>query len=234
MEKTVIVAPKAANFRQRGVMDANYHTERLKSPGLKYRWKRRGWEAARVIKAYAPKHPRILDLGTADGLMLDYVASLTNPAFPAGLDLFWSLLQVNTRKHPILMADAEKIPFPSTYFDVVIATAIVEHVPHPAQFIEEIRRVLKPSGICIITTPVPVFEEVASHLGFLKEDDHQETFNLKKIAALVMSKNFELLEAEKFMMSPIGFPAEVGIEKVMKKIGLAPLLLNQLVAGRKT
>jgi hypothetical protein len=85
----------------------------------------------------------------------------------------------------------------------------------------------------VITTPVPVFEEIASKLGFLKEDDHQETFDLEKLRALVAEKEFEILEAEKFMMSPVGFPAELAIERIMKKVGLSVILLNQLVAGRK-
>lgn len=65
------------------------------------------------------------------------------------------------------------------------------------------------------------------------EIDHQETFNLKKLAKLAKSERFQVLEAEKFMMSPVGFPAELKIEKLMKKIGLGFILLNQLVVARK-
>ena len=42
---------------------------------------------------------------------------------------------------------------------------------------------------------------------------------------------FNILETEKFMMSPIGFPYELKIEKIMKSIGVGFLLLNQLVVG---
>ena len=221
------------DHHQRGVMDAGYHFERLKSPGPRYRFKRRGAEVARILKTFAPKNPRILDIGTADGLLLDLVCAQTKPELAIGLDLSWGLLKANTRKNPIIRADAEKLPFPTSYFDAAVATAIIEHVPHPDRFVEEIERVLKPGGICIVTTPVPLFEEIASKLGFLKEDDHQETFDLKKLRALIAGKKFEILEAEKFMMSPIGFPAELRIEWIMKKIGLSMVLLNQLVAARK-
>ncbi len=219
--------------RQRGVMTSDYHQDRLSSPGPRYRFQRRGQEVARILRTFARPRPRILDVGTADGMLLDLVCEEVRPAFAAGMDLSWGLLKANTLKNPILQADAEKLPFPSQSFDAVIATAIIEHVPHPDQFVMEIRRVLNPDGICVITTPVPLFEEIASKLGFLKEDDHQETFNLKKLKALVAEKEFRILEAEKFMMSPIGFPAELKIEPIMKKIGLGLLLLNQLVAARK-
>lgn len=217
----------------KGVLGADYHIDRLKSPGPRYRFKRRGWEAARIIQTYGPHQPRILDVGTADGLLLDIVCNIVTPSFAAGIDLSWGLLKANSRKYPIAQADAEKLPFDSGNFDAVIATAIIEHVPHPGSFVDEIHRVLKPAGVCILTTPDPFFDEIASTLGFLKEEDHQETFNLKRLRTLVADHHFEILEAEKFMMSPIGFPAEQTIEKIMKRIGLGGVLLNQLVAARK-
>lgn len=231
MEKTKHVEHTHAH--PRGVMDAEYHKDRLNSPGPRYRFKRRGLEVARILQTFGPHNPSILDIGTADGLLLDLVCKNVKPSLAVGLDLSWGLLKANTRRQPILQADAEKLPFPDSHFDAAIATAIIEHVPNPGKFVEEIRRVLKPGGVCVITTPVPLFEEIASKLGFLKEDDHQETFNLKGLTSLIASKEFEILEAEKFMMSPVGFPAELSIEKMMKKIGLSAILLNQLVAARK-
>jgi ubiquinone/menaquinone biosynthesis C-methylase UbiE len=219
--------------RPKGVMGGEYHKDRLKSPGPKYRLKRRGHEAARILQTYAAKSPRILDIGTADGLMLDYVCRQVQPSFAAGIDRSWELLHTHTNSYPIAMADAEKLPFRESTFDAVIAAAIIEHVPDPRQFLNEIRRVLKPSGVSIITTPVPLFEEIASKMGFLKEEDHQETFNLNKLSSLVTSCKFRLLEAQKFMMSPVGFPGELHIEKALRRIGLSGLLLNQLVAIRK-
>jgi ubiquinone/menaquinone biosynthesis C-methylase UbiE len=217
----------------RGVMDGGYHQDRLKSPGPRYRFKRRGLEVARLLNHFATRHPKILDIGTADGLLLDLVCEKVKPSLAIGIDLSWSLLKSNSRKNPLTQADAEKLPFADASFDAAVATAIIEHVPHPDQFVSEIRRILKPDGVCIITTPVPFFEEIASKFGFLKEDDHQETFNLKKLTSLVASNSFEILESQKFMMSPVGFPAELSIEKAMRKMGLSLILLNQLVAGRK-
>jgi ubiquinone/menaquinone biosynthesis C-methylase UbiE len=220
--------------RPKGVMSGDYHHDRLKSPGPRYRLRRRGLEAARILQEYGSPNPRVLDIGTADGLMLDYVCKLVPPSLAIGIDRSWELLKTNTNNYPVSMADAEKLPFRDSSFDAVIATAIIEHVPNPAGFLNEIGRVLKSSGVAVITTPVPLFEEFASKLGFLKEDDHQETFNLKKLASLASSQKFQILEAQKFMMSPVGFPGEVKIESVMRKIGLSPLLLNQLLAIRKS
>jgi hypothetical protein len=51
---------------------------------------------------------------------------------------------------------------------------------------------------------------------------------------LLKAHGLHLIEAEKFMMSPVGFPAEQTVEKWMKTAGLSFLLLNQLVAARRS
>jgi len=50
-------------------------------------------------------------------------------------------------------ADAEGIPFEDSHFDVVWAGDIVEHVFDPIFLLEEISRVLKPTGKVLISTP---------------------------------------------------------------------------------
>ena len=49
--------------------------------------------------------------------------------------------------------DAEGIPFEDNYFDVVWAGDVVEHVFDPIFLLEEISRVLKPTGKALISTP---------------------------------------------------------------------------------
>ena len=48
-----------------------------------------------------------------------------------------------------------------------------------------------------------------------------------------MLHGFKILKAEKFMMSPFGFPCEIRIEKIMKSVGFGFLLLNELVVAQK-
>jgi len=45
--------------------------------------------------------------------------------------------------------------------------------------------------------------------------------------------NFKVLKKEKFMISPIGFPSELKIEKLLKTFKLNFLLLNQIIIGKK-
>jgi ubiquinone/menaquinone biosynthesis C-methylase UbiE len=42
--------------------------------------------------------------------------------------------------------DAEQLPFPDSFFDVVYSWGVIHHSAHPDRIVHEIRRVLKPSG----------------------------------------------------------------------------------------
>jgi SAM-dependent methyltransferase len=46
--------------------------------------------------------------------------------------------------------DLDKIP--KNYFDIVIATEVLEHLYNPQKAVEEIRKILKKGGICVATT----------------------------------------------------------------------------------
>jgi len=49
--------------------------------------------------------------------------------------------------------DGRVLPFPDASFDAVLCTEVVEHIPDPTETIREIRRVLKPGGLLIVTIP---------------------------------------------------------------------------------
>ena len=166
--------------------------------------------------------------------MLNKLCQELNIKMPVGLDFSAELLKTNPHHTShFVQADACELPFDDGVFDVVVATAVIEHVPDAGKMIEECYRVLSENGLCIVTTPDPFFEHIATKIGYFEEELHNETFKLPELKSLFESQGFKILKAEKFMMSPIGFPHEVKIEKILKSIGLGFLLLNQLVVCLK-
>ncbi len=233
----------------KGVMDIEYHQKRLGSRAYKYRLRRRSEEVVRVLKDFLDgiasplarndKTITLLDIGTADALMLNYIQKNLRGARCVGLDYSLPLLKSNTEvgaglPRPYLLAgDAIKLPFKSDSFDAVIATAVIEHVAAPEALISECHRVLRNNGIAIFTTPVPFFDTIASLIGHVKGEDHNEKFTIKSLAKLLTNAGLEIVEARRFMISPVGFPVELFVEGFLRKIGADFFLLNQLVVAKK-
>lgn len=96
---------------------------------------------------------RLLDVGCGNGSFLDQMRSLgwdvagVEPDGEAvsvacemyGLDVFWGSL--------------EEADFPDGYFDAITVNHVIEHVPDPIGLLRECRRVLKPEGKLVVTTP---------------------------------------------------------------------------------
>lgn len=50
-------------------------------------------------------------------------------------------------------ADCAKLPFEDAIFDVVVSFETIEHINQQSDFLDEIRRVLKPAGLLIMSSP---------------------------------------------------------------------------------
>lgn len=52
------------------------------------------------------------------------------------------------------VCDVAAIPVPENYFDAILCTEVLEHVPDPVKVIYEFARILKPEGKLILTAPL--------------------------------------------------------------------------------
>lgn len=80
-------------------------------------------------------------------------------------------------------------PFGEAEFDSVVTNEVFEHVFNPDQFLEEIRRVLKPGGVLLLTVPF-VWDEHEQPHDFAR----YSSFGL---AAIAERHGFEILELRK-------------------------------------
>lgn len=220
----------------RGTLGIEYANQRDTKKSLKYRLWRRTFEVISAINNYVVSgKTTILDLGTADGRMLQKIKNQYPESKCFGIEYNKELAQFAHKNYPglvILQGDIQFIDYPDNFFDVAIATAVIEHVPEPAKAISEAKRVLKPGGIIILSTPDPFWEHIASKIGLLNPEQHNEVMKLKQLCSLIQSAGFEVIDVYKFMLSPMGMPFEFIIEKWLRKIKLDCLMANQFVVGR--
>lgn len=98
--------------------------------------------------------PEILDIGCGDGYMTNDMARAGRTvtgvdASASGLKFARELSAPSIR---YLLAEACKLPFPDNSFDVVTSFDTIEHIENDVAFVLEMKRVLKPRGLVIITT----------------------------------------------------------------------------------
>ena len=60
---------------------------------------------------------------------------------------------LSTLKHPDVQADAAYLPFKDAYFDAVICSELLEHVPNPPAVLREAYRILRKGGALLICVP---------------------------------------------------------------------------------
>jgi SAM-dependent methyltransferase len=222
-------------MKNSGVLNETYHTKRIKEKAPKYRLNRRANEVIKTIDNFfstTPKH--IIDLGTADGLILSKIKNHFPKSKCIGIEFSWELVGCNRdSRNIILQGDVNLLPLKDNFFDVAIATAVIEHLPNPKQMLEESKRILKSNGLIILTCPDPFWERVATIVGHLPPEQHHKVMNQKAIKCLFEKVGYEVLEQKKFMLSPVGTPYEIPIENIVRTIGLNFLFANQLIVGRK-
>jgi SAM-dependent methyltransferase len=69
-----------------------------------------------------------------------------------------------------VIGDAQALGFVDCAFDVVVCTEMLEHVPEPQRAIDEMRRVLKPDGVLLLTTRFlfPIHDAPHDYFRFTK------------------------------------------------------------------
>ncbi|MEO6457798.1 MAG: class I SAM-dependent methyltransferase [Chloroflexia bacterium] len=130
---------------------------------------------------------RALDLGCGTGLNLDF---LSHYARPVGTDFSEEALRFcRERGHQLLCkADAAALPFQDGEFDIITALDVIEHLDDDLAALTEIRRVLRPGGLVIIS--VPAYPALWSYWDDIL--GHRRRYTTKMMEAVVRKSGLRL------------------------------------------
>ncbi len=132
------IAPASAELR-------DYYSERSA-------WRHSGEERMRFRKAssIAAVKPgaAVLDIGARDGGLR---AFLPPDVRYQGMDIAPEFAS----EHVLIRDIADGIPFPDGTFDNVFIIEVLEHVHNPWNALSEMRRVLRPNGVLVVSVPNP-------------------------------------------------------------------------------
>jgi SAM-dependent methyltransferase len=153
----------------------------------------------------------VLDAGAGVGR---FTTRLTRLADPPGtvvaLDLFSSMLQtIGSRVGPtprlaLVNGDIDHLPFRQSTFDLVFANHVLYHLRDIARGLDELARVLRPSGRFVATTNagaarapvIRLHREIAARTGYGPETD-TSPFSLEN-GAPILAAHFDHVETHVF------------------------------------
>lgn len=97
-----------------------------------------------------PPRAKILDIGCFPPHLFDSLTTLGYQVF----GIASAHEPINNKQISILNIETDSFPYPENQFDLVLLSEVIEHLPnYPLPLLQKIRKILKPHGFLIITTP---------------------------------------------------------------------------------
>jgi 2-polyprenyl-3-methyl-5-hydroxy-6-metoxy-1,4-benzoquinol methylase len=109
-----------------------------------------------IIKEIQKEFTTVLDVGCGNGWVSKKLIPLGKKVISMDISSanpVKALREVGHQNHAGLIADVYNIPLKENSIDCIVASEILEHVPDPKLFINNLIKLLKNNGKLIITTP---------------------------------------------------------------------------------
>lgn len=171
-----------------------------------------------------------LDIGCATGMLISHLQD--QGWRTAGVEVCAPSAEygIKERGVDIRICTLEQAEFPDNSFQVVHCSHLIEHLTDPASFVNEVKRILKPGGYFIVTTP----NTAGFQTWLFKEKwrsaiaDHMCLFSVKNLRYLLSRYGFKDLKWKTWGglavgSAPRGIKAIV--DKMAKKFGFGDVML---------
>ncbi len=105
-------------------------------------------------------------------------------------------LKEQIKEVEIVSGMAEELPYPNTYFDLVICRNVIDHTYSPQTVLKEIRRVIKDEGYfifaCYVYNPFIAATRIVAERTVLRNVGHPHTYTMKSLERLAI-KDFSVI-----------------------------------------
>lgn len=149
----------------------------------------------------------LFDLGCGSG-SLSALISRGGGLEVTGVDGSQSGIQIAASSFPdvrFIQGDIYDLPYKEFEgpFDIVMAVDVIEHLPSPRQFMEAVKKCLKPGGLLILTTPyhgyfkwvvLSMMGKMDNHLTTLWEGGHIKFWSSRTMKKLLGENGFHQIK----------------------------------------
>lgn len=97
---------------------------------------------------------RVIDLGCGEGILLKLLEENFKNVETFGIDINPNVLELDKfLRADIKVANIKDTGFPDNFFDIIFCLDVLEHFENLEQPISEIKRILKPNGLLVVSLP---------------------------------------------------------------------------------
>jgi ubiquinone/menaquinone biosynthesis C-methylase UbiE len=199
-------------------------------------------EKIKYYLRYFKNEDTILDVGCAD---LNYTLDFADNGFKVtGMDLSDSQIHAGKFKAeekgkdiPLVVGDAEHLPFKDESFDTCISMSTLIFVPDPQKAIKELDRVSKKNIIIDVPNKISPYYSVIDKIlrsGMFGFEVQGKQFHENEIKKMFEDTDFEVVKIEYILLVYRSFPDWMfyilsAIEKIMAKLPYINKLLGIMV-----
>jgi len=177
-----------------------------------------------------PSPRTFLDVGCATGMLIEWMKGQGWDA--SGVDLCRESAEYGMAHRGILIrvGTLEEAKLPDESFSVVHFSHLIEHVPDPVGYLAEVRRILKPGGFAVITTPnVDGMQARLFGKGWRSAiADHLVLFSRDTLGRMIRESGFEVLKTVTWGGLAVGtapLPVKKPADWLAKRLGFGDVVL---------
>ncbi len=162
-------------------------------------------ETLQRLELHAGEH--VLDIGCGTGILLAALENKYPDVILAGIDPTQEMLDIAkkrlSKKVHIEQSWAENLPFEDDQFDVIVACNMFHYIRQPLVALQEMMRVLKPTGSVVITDWCDDYMISKIYNLFLKmfNKAHCKTYKKREFYKLLLSSGFSEIKIDSYKIN---------------------------------